>query len=83
MIRVHLRLPDPPDEARLGHCVRCARPLQDVRVSHLERGTLFVDVPAWHCSHCDETYFHVGTINLIDSHLATHALDDRALLPHV
>lgn len=70
MIAVSLTLPDPPAEARLGHCVRCAGPLVDVRRPFAERGFLYLCVPAWHCPACGEHYYHVGTINAIDQDVA-------------
>jgi uncharacterized protein with PIN domain len=65
VISVSLALPIPPKEARLGHCVRCAGPLVDVRHPFLERGFLYRAVPAWYCAACGEHYYHVGTINAI------------------
>lgn len=83
MIAVNLALPDPPAEARLGHCVRCGGALTDVRRPFAERGYLYLGVPAWHCAICGEDYYHVGTINAINQDV-THRLPaitpDRALL---
>ena len=38
--------------------------------AYSERGFTYLDVPAWHCPGCGESYFHVGTINAIHHDVA-------------
>lgn len=50
--------------------MRCGTLLVDVHRTYSERGFTYLDVPAWHCPKCGESYFHVGTINAIHQDVA-------------